>query len=124
MATISKLNLNIVKGKTTSSVTVTYDICFSRCELMDKTTFTETISLKGDDAWPDQDDHLRTLYSNCVQASKRCIPRKIVQKVSNKVLNEDDWFLNRTDEVYAKVKLSPFKPRGTNSNSNIVYDRF
>lgn len=124
MATISKLKLSIEKGRSKSTVTISYDICFSKYEVMDKSTFIERISLKGDDASPNPDDHLLTIHSNCMQASKKCLPRKIVKKVSNKVLNEDDTFLNRTDEVYARVSLTPFKPKSTSANSNIEYDRF
>ena len=120
MATISNLKLSIAKGSKESVVTVTYDLCFTRCELLDKTTFIETVSLRGDDAWPDPDDHLKTIYSNCVQATKACISRKVVRKVSNNVLDEDDWFFNRRDEVYARVRLKPFIPSSVTVDSNIV----
>lgn len=123
MANIVNLTLDIKKGSKTSNVTVTYDACFTQCELMDNTTFIETVRLRGDDGIL-ADDNLKTLKNSCVSASKRCVKRKITRSISNKVLNEDDSFFNRTDEVYAQVKLVPFKPKTSSASSNIISSRF
>jgi len=122
MANIVNLTLEIKKGTSKSKVTVTYDACFTQCELMDNTTFIETVRLRGEDVF--SDDNLITLKSSCVSATKRCVKRKITRSISNSVLNEDDSFFNRTDEVYAQVKLVPFKPSTSSGSSNIISSRF
>ena len=118
MANINNLKLDIKKGSRRSKVTVTYDICFSHCEVMDNTTFIETLRLKGDDAWPNPDDNLIVLKNSCVSATKRCLKRKFVNTIANSILNEDDSIFNRGDEVYAHVKLTPFKARATSALSH------
>lgn len=123
MATISNVKLAIKKGRGSSKVSLTYTLCFSGCELMDETTFVERVSLKGDDGIL-RDDHLTTLHNSCVKANKKCINRKIERTVANSTLNEDSSFFNRTDEVYALIELTPFKPRKAAAKSNIEYDRF
>lgn len=118
MANIVNLTLGIKKGTNKSTVTVTYDACFTKCELQDNTTFIETAKLRGDD--PVNDDNLTTLKTSCVSATKACVKRKITRSIPNSVLNED-W---GTDEVYAQVKLVPFKPRTSSARSNIISSRF
>jgi len=122
MANIVNLKLEIKKGSSKSTVTVTYDACFTQCELMDNTTFIETVRLRGDDVGPDP--HLTTLKNSCVSATKACVKRKITRELSNAILNEDNSFFNRTDEVYAQVKLVPFKPSTSSASSNIISSRF
>lgn len=90
---------------------------------MDGTTFIERVSLKGDDGIL-SDDHLVTLRATCVKATEKCLSRKIERTVSNRTLNEDNIFFNRTDEVYALIELTPFQPRKVSAKSNIEYDRF
>lgn len=124
MANIVNLKLDIKKGSRRSKVTVTYDICYSHCEVMDNTTFIETVRLKGDDAWPNPDDNLIVLKNSCVSATKRCLKRKFISSIANSILNEDDSIFNRGDEVYAQVNLAPFKPSSTSASSNIISSRF
>ncbi|WP_346881551.1 hypothetical protein [uncultured Algibacter sp.] len=123
MATIANLKLSIKKGNSKSDVTVSYDICFSHCEKLDETVFVEKVTLKGDDGIL-ADDHLLTVANKCVKATKTCIPRKFVRKVNNSVLDEDDTFFNRTDEVYAKVDIKPFVPSKRSATSNIISSNF
>jgi len=118
MANIVNLTLGIKKGTSKSKVTITYDACFTKCELQDNTTFIETVKLWGDDLV--YDDHLVTLKRSCVSATKECVKRKITRSISNSVLNEDLG----TDQVYARVKLVPFKPRTASASSNIISSRF
>lgn len=120
MPTISNLKLSIKKGKLFSDVTVTYDICFSKCELLAGSTFVQRVVLRGDDS-PFADDHLITIYSGCVNAKSRCEKQKISRKVLTEHLNEDDFWFNRRDEVYARVLLTPFMPGSAAADSNIVY---
>lgn len=118
MPNIANLKLEIKKGTSKSTVTVTYDACFYKCELKDNTTFTETVKLRGEDLG--SDPNLITLKRNCVSATKQCVKRKITREIRNSVLNED-W---GTDEVYAQVKLVPFKPGTASANSNIISSSF
>lgn len=129
MATISNVNLRIEEaGRTSSRVTVTYRICYSSCEAMAGTTFVERVTLRGDD--PIWDDHLITLRNGCVRAQNGCIQREITRVVSNNVLDEDPdtiifgWVIGNKDEVYARVKLTPFVPSGSQGDSNIVSSHF
>ena len=114
--------LDIKKGSSTSEVTVSYDLCFSYYEVKDETTFIDTVSLHGDDVGPD--DNLGTIFRSCVKAKKACITRKFTRKIKNSVLNEDDGWLNKGDEVYAKVVLTPFVSSSRVANSNIISSRF
>lgn len=124
MATVNNLKLHIKKGNSRSDVTITYDLCFSHCERLDETVFVELVTLRGDD--PVNDDHLTTISNSCVKATKACVKRKFVRKVSNNVLDEDPKILwvQQSDEVYARVKLSPFKPGNATGSSNIVNSYF
>ena len=124
MASITKLKLGIKKGSTHSVATVSYRICFTHCEATDKSTYIESIRLMGDDAWPNPDDNLTKMYSRCVQASSNCLNRKVVRKIKNSILNEDDTFWNRQDEIFARVTLTPFKPSKASATSNIVNSYF
>lgn len=123
MATIANLKLSIKKGSSRSDVTVSYDICFSHCEILDNTVFVENVTLKGDDGVL-ADDHLLTITNNCVKASKGCVTRKFVRNVNNNVLDEDDSVFNRTDEVYAKVHIKPFVASQRTATSNIISSNF
>lgn len=124
MATISNLKLSIKKGSKTSSVKVTYDICFSYCERLADSVFVEKVTLRGDD--PINDDHLLTMANNCVKATSACVSRSYSRTVNNSVLNEDPKILwiKQSDEIYARVTLSPFNPGSTSANSNIVSSYF
>ncbi len=131
MATVSNVNLKIKKGGDGSrrKVTVTYRLCFTTCEVLAGSVFIEHVSLRGDD--PIWDDHLTTLRNRCVKAERGCIDREIVRHVSRSTLDEDgDTVIfgipvhAARDEIYARVKLTPFSPSGSNSDSNIVTGQF
>jgi len=92
-------------------------------ERLDESVFIENVSLKGDDGVLN-DDHLITIFNSCVKATKACVARKFSRKLNNSVLDEDDSFFNRTDEVYAKVALNPFKPGKRSASSNIISSNF
>lgn len=121
MATISKLKLEIKKGSSVSDVTISYALCFTHCERMAKSVFVEHVSLRADDPI---DNHLCSLGNTCIKASKACIPRKFTRKIKNSILNEDDRIFNRGDEVYARVRITPFKPSGKKADSNIISSHF
>jgi hypothetical protein len=138
MASISNLRLSIgpVAGSTRKLVTVTYNVCFTPSELLDGSVFDEKVTLRGDD--PIWDDHLITLSSTSIKAvptpvpaPASCMERKVVRKVSRKTLDEDGdtiifgvpVFLDR-DEVYARVTLTPFNPRSSSADSNVIEKQF
>jgi len=131
MATISNVNLAIQHGGggNRRQVTVSYRLCFSSCEVMAGSTFVETVDLRGDD--PLWDDHLARIRNNCVKAEKGCIDRRITTTVSRSTLDEDgDTVIlgipihAARDEIYARVKLTPFSPSGSTAHSNIVTGQF
>lgn len=131
MATVSNVRLSIQKGGEGSrrTVTVKYTICFTSCEVLAGSVFVEKVTLRGDD--PFFDDHLFTMRNTCVQAEKGCVERSITRRVSRNTLDEDGdtvifgipIFADR-DEIYARVKLTPFSPSGATSDSNIVFGQF
>ncbi len=125
MATIARLKLEIKKGSSESQVTVSYDLCFMHCERLAGSVFIENVKLMGDD-WLN-DDNLYTLsHHTCIKApsSKVCIPRKFTKTLKNSVLDEDDSFFNRKDEVYARVTITPFVPSSKKADSNIISSYF
>ncbi|MGR3445101.1 MAG: hypothetical protein ACU0DP_16925 [Thalassococcus profundi] len=129
MATVSRITLRIEDaGRNRSRVTLTYRICFFHCEAMAGSTFIENVTLRGDD--PVWDDHLITLRNGCIRAQNGCIDRELTRIVSNSTLDEDPdtiifgWVIGNKDEVYGRVRLTPFEPNGSQGDSNIVSAHF
>jgi len=130
MATVSNINLAIGSGSSSSrrEVTVRYRICFSECEAMDNTVFVEKVTLRGDD--PIFDDHLTTLRNQCIRAQRGCIDREIRRQISRSTLDEDPdtiifgVVLGARDEVYARVRMTPFTPSASSGDSNTVTGQF
>ena len=129
MATISNVRLDISdRDGDTSRVKLTYRVCFSACEIKDGSVFVENVTLRGDD--PVWDDHLLTLRNRCLKAQRGCINREIIRNVGNNVLDEDPdtiifgWVIGNKDEVYARVRLTPFQPSGSQGDSNVISAHF
>ncbi len=125
MANITKLDLDIKKGSRNSTVTVTYEICFTQCEVDAGFYYYDYADMYGSD--PGADDLLfRVGGTNCFKAVKKCIPRKYTRNVNNSKLDEDPGFLffNKGDEVYAKACVKPVQPSGDCANSTIHHDKF
>lgn len=126
MATVQDVRLEIgpEEERNRRRVTVSYRVCFSSCELLAGSVFTEVVTLRGDD--PIWDDHLITLRRTCVKAQERCVDRRISVLVSESTLDEDPdtiilgWVIGNKDEVYARVCVTPFVPTGNCATSNIV----
>ncbi len=131
MATVRNVQLDIQKGGEGARrrVTVSYEICFTSCEAEARATFTERVTLRGDD--PIWDDHLTTLVTRCIHAQENCVTRRVTREVSRRTLDEDGdtvifgipVFADR-DEIYAQVSVTPFVPSGSRGNSNIVSGQF
>lgn len=130
MPSISNVRLEIEKhtGGARRKVTVSYKMCFSPCEILAGSVFTEKVVLRGDD-W--LDNNLITLRSQCVRANKDCIDRKFSVNVLRSTLDEDGdtvifgfpvWA--DRDELYARVSLTPFVPGSKTADSNNVYGQF
>ncbi|HHL18553.1 MAG TPA: hypothetical protein ENJ33_02335 [Thiothrix sp.] len=129
MATINGVRLDIDRmDDNRSHVNLSYRICFSQCEAMAGSVFVENVTLRGDD--PIWDDHLLTLHNRCIKAKPGCIRRKFSRIVSNKVLDEDPdtiifgWVIGNKDEVYARVRLTPFSANGSQGDSNVEKAHF
>lgn len=131
MPSISNVRLAIAKGTGGSrrKVTVSYTMCFTPCEILAGSVFTEKVVLRGDDlVW---DHNLTTIRNLCVRASKDCIDRKITVNVSRSTLDEDGdtvifgipIFADK-DEIYARVTLTPFVPPSRTTDSNSVSGQF
>jgi hypothetical protein len=95
---------------------------------MDNSVFLEKVTLRGDD--PIFDNDLITLRNRCVRAQSGCIEREISREVSRSRLDEDPdtvilgVVFGDRDEIYARVKLTPFSPSGTTGDSNVVKGQF
>ncbi len=129
MATVSNVRLAIEReGTGFSHVRVTYRVCFAQCEAMGGTVFVENVMLRGDD--PIWDDNLITLRNTCMRAVNGCVDREWSGRISNRILDEDPdtiifgWVIGNKDEIYARVRLTPFVPSGSQGDSNIVSSNF
>lgn len=126
MATVNNVSLKISPGSTPKRrrVTVSYQVCFSACETLAGSVFTEKVTLRGDD--PIWDDHLLTLRNSCIKAERGCVAREFSRDVAESTLDEDPdtiifgWVIGNKDEIYAHVTLTPFVPSGSQGSSNVV----
>jgi len=128
MAAIRNLSLRInnLPGPM-SDVIVTYEITFSRPEVLTGATFMERVGLRGKDLGPEDD--LASLLSRTVRAQAAPIVRTIRRRVTDETLDEDrdaliGAVLQRQDEVYARVTLVPFIAMPASADSNIVVGSF
>ncbi len=132
MATTNNVQLKIEripKQDNRRKVTVTYKVCFTSCEVLAGSVFKETVTLRGDD--PIFDDHVLEIHSGCVKAQRGCVDRKFTKNVSKSSLDEDGdtvifgfpIFADR-DELYARVRITPFSPTGSTADSNLVAGQF
>ena len=128
MAAIHNLSLRInnVSGPM-SEVLVTYQITFSRPEVLTGATFMERVGLRGKDLGPEDD--LALLLGRTVRAQAAPIVRTIRRRLSDAALDEDNdaliaAVLQRQDEVYARVTLVPFIAMPASADSNIVIGSF
>lgn len=132
MATVNNLQLTIERipgQQNRRKVIASYWVCFTACEVLAGSVFKETVTVRGDDEF--FDDHVTTLHSGCIKSEKGCVDRKFSRNVSKSTLDEDGdtvifgvpIFADR-DELYARVKLTPFSTLGSQADSNIVTGQF
>jgi hypothetical protein len=127
MATVHTPELELIEhshSKKTATLMVTYVLHQSAVERnMTGLRYKETIQLWGADS-PDSDDFLyafpTTTYSNSPSVH---IERSRTVTLGDDILDEDGFF-RPTDEVYAKVCVTPQLPSGHCKNSNEIHHRF
>lgn len=127
MATISNLSLELVEHnhqRHIATVRVSYRVRLSNVERnMTGLRFVEKIQLWGADS-PDPDDFLFSFpTSSFATESDGIVNRERTVTVGDDVLDEDG-FPRPTDEVYAKVWITPALPSGHYRRSNIIEHRF
>ncbi|MBL1278282.1 MAG: hypothetical protein COB30_019580 [Ectothiorhodospiraceae bacterium] len=127
MASISSLNLKLNRhdhNRKTATITVSYRAVLSSVERnMTGLRFREVIQLWGADS-PDGDDYLYTFPTRIFsKESDGVVNREVTVTLSDDILDEDG-FPRPTDEVYAKVRISPYLPSGSVRNSNQIEHRF
>lgn len=129
MAAIRNLSLSInnVAGGM-SDVTVTYEVVFSRPEILTGATFMERVGLRGSDIGLD-DDLMPDLLNRTTRAQAAPIRRTVTRRVADEALDEDrdaliGAVLMRQDEVFARVTLTPFLAMPASAKSNIVIGSF
>jgi hypothetical protein len=136
MATVSNVTLDIqhggpgapLPGGPGRTVTVTYRVCFTRCEILAGTTFAETVRLFGQDPGVEEplSSFFQPLFRGCVAAPGRnenrtCVDREMTGQVLRSRLDEDADLMGQvSDEVFARVTLTPFAPTGSTGDSNVV----
>ena len=129
MATITNLKLKLVKHdhkKKTAKVKVkvSYKLRLSCVERkMTCLRFVENIELWGADS-PDPDDFLyRFATASYPTELDGIISRSRTVTLGDDILDEDG-FPRPTDEVYAKVRVTPVMPKGDLAKSNTIEHRF
>ncbi len=127
MAKITGLKLTLVshdRARRTASIKVTYQVMLSMVERkMAGLTFSEKVQLWGSDN-PDPDDFL-------YQFPTATFPTEldgVVTRTKSVVLGDDvldeDGFPRPTDEVYAKVWVTPLLPAKDYAKSNVIEHKF
>jgi len=127
MASINNLRLELVNHdhkRHTATVRVAYTARLSSVERnMVGLRFKEKIQLWGADS-PDPDDFLfEFATSTFPREADGSISRERTVTVGDDVLDEDGW-TRPTDEVYAKVWLTPLLPSGDFERTNQIHHRF
>lgn len=127
MAVISNVNMSITKGVggNKRSVTVSYRITFSPMERTARSTFTERVTLRGQDAI--SDDHQYEFHVDSVRADPATsfVDRSFTADVPRSALDEDrDFVWSDRDELYARVMLTPFVPMSAQGDSNVITGNF
>ena len=131
MPTINNVRLTIGRAEDSKfrRVTVQYQVCFSTCEALAESTFVERVVLRGDD--PLFDNDLITLRNRCVRAQRGCVDRTVSAVVPAATLDEDgDTIIfgipvhADRDEIYARVRMTPFAPGTASADSNQVTGQF
>lgn len=128
MASISNLRLLLVShdhNRKTAKITVSYRAILSSVERnMTGLRFRESIQLWGGDPGPD--DWLYNFpTSSFWKETDGVVNRERTITLSDDILDEDGLFgLSLTDEVYAKVILSPVMPSSTSRRSNEISHKF
>ncbi|MES0370705.1 MAG: hypothetical protein ABUK11_00365 [Mariprofundaceae bacterium] len=127
MATINNLKLELLEHNHknhTAKVRVSYLAVLSQVERhMTGLRFRERIQLWGAD-WPDADDYLYEFAtSSFLKETDAVVNRSRTVTVGDDVLDEDGWF-RPTDEVYAKVWITPLLPSTGYARSNEIHHKF
>ena len=130
MAIISGLTLTLVSHDHATDVVtfrVTYTALFGPVERgMAGLRYREQITLRGADPGPDE--HLFTFASTSFAVDPDgSVNRTRTVALSEDIVDEDIaiWpFTDGTDEVYARVRLTPLMPSGAVRNSNEVHHKF
>ena len=127
MATITNLKLELVEHdhkRHIASIRVSYRALLSSLERqMNGLRFREKIQIWGADS-PDPDDFLYEFATTTFpKESDGIVNRERNDTVGDDVLDEDGW-PRPTDEIYAKVWISPILPSGDYARSNEVHHKF
>lgn len=131
MAIVSNVKLTIdpIQNNKRRRVTVSYSLNFSPREEMAGTVFEEKVVLRGDD--PLFDDDRAVIAATFVKAVRGVVSRSFSQNVSQNRLDEDgDTIIFGVpiaalrDELYVRVTLLPFVPKGNQADSNLVTGQF
>lgn len=117
MASITEANLKISHDhrKKTARPVVTAKVAFTPVEVCQMKSCPEgrwwklKCELWSDDDWPDADDRLYTytdVYYFPDPSPTSTETRTFDVTVGEGLLDEDDWWLNRTDEIYGRLILT------------------
>lgn len=127
MATINNLLLELLNHdhkNRTATIRVSYRAILMAVERnMTGLRFREKIQLWGADS-PDPDDFLYEFAtSSFATETDGVVNRERTVTMGDDILDEDGW-LRPTDEVYAKVWITPLLPVGDYKRSNEIEHKF
>ncbi|MDH2388421.1 MULTISPECIES: hypothetical protein [Streptomyces] len=127
MASIRNARLELLEHNhknRTATVRVSYTALFNAVERnMKGLRYREVIDLWGADD-PDPDDHLYRFADALFSVeTDGTVVRSRTVTLADDILDEDGW-LRPTDEVYARICITPLLPTGSCARTNEIHHRF
>jgi hypothetical protein len=128
MATISNVTLKIDVVQTTATVTIDYDITWNPFDRAANQPYREVLRVVGDDD-DGQDDPLvggtlspsSPFFPVTVRSNGQATThRHFVRAIPASILDEDSSDIVPSDEIKARVTLTPFGPVTATGVSNVV----
>jgi hypothetical protein len=127
MATIGSVRLELLEhdpAKRTATVRVSYNVRLSALEAgMTGLRYQENIQLWGEDS-PDPDDFLFQFATATFPTERDGNVARVRTAVLGDDILDEDGFPRPTDEVYARVVITPLLPSGSSARSNTIEHSF
>ncbi|MFE6744205.1 hypothetical protein [Streptomyces sp. NPDC057686] len=127
MASVTNPRLELLEHdhrNRTARLRVSYTALFNAVERnMTGLRYVEAIDLWGQDS-PDPDDHLYQFSTEAFPVEMDgTVARSRTVTLADEILDEDG-FPRPTDEVYARIRITPVLPTGAQARTNVIEHRF